>query len=146
MRRVDCIRARQSGFTLLEAIVAMVLIGTAGLALFSWINGSMISLTRVQETNARSDATINVLEYMHRVNPMLSPEGRATFGEYSIQWRARPISPIAEGVDQSRGLSLYQMGLFSTLISVTSDAGGLWFELRLQQVGYKKVRSGTPQD
>ena len=81
-------RNRQKGFTLLEAIVALVLIGSAGMALFSWINGNYISLSRIRDVNARSEATVNVLEYMDRVNPMLTPDGVAPLGAYSIRWRS----------------------------------------------------------
>lgn len=135
------VRTRQSGFTLLEAIVALVLISGAGMALFSWINQSITSLTKIQEANARSEATINILEYMDRVNPMLMPEGTAPLGAYSIRWRAQPISNITEGASYPQGLSLFQLALYRTDISVRKAQDMTWFELRLQQVGYKKVRS-----
>jgi len=40
---------RQRGFTLLEAVVAMVLISGAGAALFAWINSELGALARVQD-------------------------------------------------------------------------------------------------
>lgn len=134
-------RREQAGFTLIEAIVAMVLISGAGIALFSWINGNIVALSRVQEANARSDATTNVLEYMHRVNPMLVPEGRAVLGAYVIRWQASPASPIVEGVAFPRGRSLYQLALYDTTVAVAGEGGGGWFELKLKQVGYRQVRS-----
>lgn len=134
-------RNRQAGFTLLEAIVALVLIGSAGLALFSWINGNIMALTRIHDVNARSEATVNVLEYMDRVNPMLAPEGEAPLGAYSITWRSQATSSITEGVNYPRGQSFYQMALYSTSVSVKKAADQAWFELKLQQVGYKRVRS-----
>ncbi len=143
MSRRRAREARQAGFTLLEAIVAMVLISTAGLALFGWINGNLISLSRVQDANARSEATVNILEYMQRVNPMLAPDGQADLGRYSIRWKSEPTTPVAEGVDHPRGRSLYQLALYRTTVAVRSLEGGPWFELKMQQVGYRKVRSGT---
>ncbi|OIR06764.1 hypothetical protein GALL_110120 [mine drainage metagenome] len=132
---------RQAGFTLLEAIVAMVLISSAGMALFSWINGNIMTLTRIHDVNARSEATANILEYMDRVNPMLTPEGEAPLGAYMIAWRSRPTTNITEGVNYPRGQSLYQLALYSTAVSVKTAAGRTWFDLKLQQVGYKRVRS-----
>lgn len=139
-------RLRQAGFTLLEAIVAMVLIGGAGLALFGWINGSVASLRRVQDANARSEAMTNVLEYMERVNPMLRPEGMAPLGRYSIRWRARPITAIVDGVNYPSGIGLYQIALYGTTVSVLSEGERAWFELQLRQVGYKQVRSVAVHD
>lgn len=138
--------SRQGGFTLLEAIVAMVLIASTGLALFGWINGSVASLRRVQDANARSEAATNILEYMERVNPMLRPEGRAVLGTYSIQWRSQPVTKISDGVNYPSGISLYQLALYATTVSVTSDGNRAWFELQLRQVGYKQVRSGVVPD
>ena len=42
----------QRGFSLLEAIVALALLASVGMALLSWLNGSLISLRRVQEVAA----------------------------------------------------------------------------------------------
>jgi len=137
------LRTRQAGFTLLEAIVALVLIGSAGLALFGWINGNIMALTRIHDVNARSEATANILEYMDRVNPMLTPEGAAPLGAYSIRWRSQAISNISEGVNYPRGQSLYQLALYSTAVLVKSAGDQAWFELKLQQVGYKRVRSNA---
>ena len=135
--------ARLAGFTLLEAIVALVLISGAGMALFSWINGNIMALARIHDVNARSEATANILEYMDRINPMITPEGEAPLGAYSIIWRSQPTTNITEGVNYPRGQSLYQLALYSTAVSVKTAAGRAWFELKLQQVGYKKVRSNS---
>ena len=136
-------RTLQTGFTLLEAIVALVLISSAGLALFSWINGNVMALSRIHDVNVRSEATANILEYMDRVNPMLTPEGEAPLGAYSIKWRSQATTNITEGVGYPRGQSLYQMALYSTTVSVRSPGDQAWFELKLQQVGYKRVRSNS---
>ena len=139
-------RTRQAGFTLLEAIVALVLIGGAGLALFGWINGNIMALTRIHDVNARSEATANVLEYMDRVNPMLTPEGDAPLGAYSIKWRSQATSNITEGVNYPQGQSLYQLALYGTTVSVRRSGDQAWFELKLRQVGYKRVRSNFAVD
>ena len=70
---------RQSGFTLLEAVVAMVLISSTGAALLVWINAELGSVSRLQQSNAQSEAMVNVLEFMQTVNPMLTPDGKASF-------------------------------------------------------------------
>lgn len=134
-------KGRQTGFTLLEAIVALVLVSTAGLALFGWINTNIMALTRVQDANARSEATVNILEYMERVNPMLTPEGHARFGTYTMHWHSQPVTNVIDGANYPRGVSLYQLALYSTAISVKTDGNQAWFDMKLQQVGYKKVRT-----
>lgn len=136
---------RQAGFTLLEAIVAMVLVATIGMALFSWINTNVISLNRIQSANAQVEATANILEYMNTVNPMLVPEGKADLGTYRLHWKTEALTAIQDGANYPQGISLYQLALYRTTVNVEQSGGQPWFELSLRQVGYKKVRElGRP--
>lgn len=131
---------RQRGFTLIEAIIALVLIATTGMALFSWINSNIITLSRVQEANAESAATNSVLDYMSTVNPMFRPTGNANLGAYSISWKASVSGEARDGAGYPYGISQYQLALYETQISVQKVAGEPWFDFKLQQVGYKQVR------
>jgi general secretion pathway protein I len=132
--------ARQGGFTLIEAIVALVLIATTGMALFSWINSNIITLNRVQLSNAENAATLNVVEYMNNINPMASPEGKADLGAYRLVWKSEASTEPRDGAGYPFGISLYQLGLYQTKITVQTADGAFWFDFTLQQVGYKKVR------
>jgi len=58
-----------------------------------------------------------------------------------MHWRSRPITNVIDGANYPRGISLYQMALYSTSILVKTDGGQAWFDMKLQQVGYKKVRT-----
>ena len=127
---------RQRGFSLLEAVVAMVLISGAGYALFGWINSNIMTLNSIREANARAESTQNILEYMNSVNPMLNPSGNASLGQYKIRWDAKPITLIQDNV----AFSLYQLALYETLVKVETSARNAGFEFRFRQVGYKKVR------
>lgn len=131
---------KQLGFTLIEATVALVLIATAGMALFSWINSNIIALNRVQEINAENAATLNALEYMHNINPMTSPEGQANLGSCRLFWKAEAATELRGGAGYPYGSSLYQLGTYQTRITVQKPDGQFWFAFTLQQAGYKKVR------
>lgn len=139
-------RASARGFSLLEAIVALVVLASAGMALFSWLNSSTGALRRVEDANARSAATVNAVEFMQSVNPMLRPEGRMELGDYNIRWQATPLTTVVDGTDYPRGLSQYQLALYDTLVKATrGPRDEYWFEFKLKLVGYKKVRaSGSP--
>lgn len=131
---------KQSGFTLIEAIVALVLIGTTGMALFGWINTNIITLNRVQETNAENAATINALEYMNSINPMVSPEGQVNLGSCQLSWKAEATTEPRDGAGYPYGISLYQLGMYQTKITMRKPDGQFWFTFTLGQVGYKKIR------
>ncbi len=125
---------------MLEAVVAMVLISGTGAALFSWINTELASVSRLQQSNARAQTLANVLELMHTVNPMLTPEGAFSFTAFRLTWNAKVVTPIQDGVSYPQGIGLYQLALYDTMVRVNNPDGTLWFDFTLRQVGYKKVR------
>lgn len=131
---------KQRGFTLIEAIVALVLIGTTGMALFGWINTNIITLNRVQEINAKNAATLNAVEYMHNINPMIAPQGQANLGSCRLFWKAETTEEPRDGANYPYGVSLYQLGLYQTRVTIQKPDGQFWFGFTLQQAGYKKVR------
>jgi general secretion pathway protein I len=134
-------RAAERGFSLLEAIVAMVILASTGWALLAWINTSITSLGRIEESNARSAATANALEYMQTVNPMTRPQGRLRLGTLTIAWTTRPLTPVLDGSNFPRGVGLYQLAMYETVVR-TFRNGELdaFVEFRMKQVGYRQVR------
>lgn len=130
----------QQGFTLIEAIVALVLIATTGMALFSWIDSNIVTLSRVREINAQNAATLNAIDYMHDINPMISPEGQANLGAYRLSWKSEATVDPRDGANYPLGVSLYQLAMYRTQITLQKPEGQFWFDFTLEQVGYKKVR------
>ena len=118
----------------------MVLISGAGAALFAWINSELGALARVQQSDARADAMVNAVEFMHTVNPMLSPEGKVAIAGYTLVWKATAVSVVQDGVSYPRGVSLYQLALYDNYVTVQQTDGTRWFDFTLRQVGYKRVR------
>lgn len=136
--------SRQRGFTLLEAIVAMVLISTTGMALYSWIGTELSSVSRLQDANERAEVTANAIEFMQSVNPMLRPEGKTDFSAFRMAWQAKEVTEVQNGVSYPRGISLYQLALYDTAIKIQHADGKPWFDITLRQVGYKRVRDNKP--
>ncbi len=124
-------------------MVALVILASSGMALFSWVNASIVSLRRVEDANARSAAQSNALEFMESVNPMLRPQGRMDLGEYRIDWQSSPITQPMDGSEYPRGRSFFELALYETVVKAYRGTDGFWFEFKLKQVGYKRVRSGV---
>lgn len=137
-------RHRVRGFTLLEAMVALAILGGTGMALFSWISTSVTSQRRVEDANRRSEAIANTIEYMQTVNPMQAAQGRFDFGDFRVEWDAVPTTAKVDGVAYPRGLSSYQLALYDTHVNAVRGDDAHWFELRLQLVGFKRVREMGP--
>lgn len=130
---------RQRGFTLLEAIVALVLISTSGLALYSWLNSSLISLQRVESAEQRAWAMSNALQRLRLVNPAEVPAGTERAGRLQIHWQSSPKQPLTDGVSFPNGIGLYQVGLYDTQVRIEQDGQPIG-KFQFQQFGYKKVR------
>ena len=122
----------QRGFTILEAIIALVLITSTGMALLSWINTNLITLQHVQRSYQRHEAMRNALAYMDTVNPLEKPHGKETVGIYTFQWKANAVQ-LPKG-----GKGLYQMALYDTEVEVFNDKTLLAL-FTLRQVGFKQI-------
>ncbi len=132
-------RSAQSGFTLLEALVSLVLIAGIGMALYGWINSNLIGLQRVKYHNEKAMVLRNVLEWMKQVNPMEQPEGSREINGWQVAWESREIAPPKDGVGHPGGIGLFQVALYDTRVTV-SYPGEVLDEVTLRQFGYKQVR------
>lgn len=130
---------KHQGFTLLEAVVALVLIATAGMALLDWVNNNLMNLNRVQTLQQRNEAIRSALVFMESVNPLEHPEGNQTIGVYTFSWQSQPIESPKDGVSFTGDVGFYQLGLFDVQMTITVN-NQLLTQFSMRQVGYKQVR------
>lgn len=133
-------RFAQSGFGLLEAIVALVLISVAVMAAYDWINTNLITISRVQDVVSKTQTKNNVLGFMANLNPMQNPSGKQDFLDYRLDWQSKPIAPEQDQISGTQGMGLYRVGLYEITLNIQHPDGSPWFSERITQVGYKKVR------
>ena len=122
----------QRGFTLLEAIVALVLISSTGMALLNWINTNLMTLQHVQQTYQRHEAMRNALAFMDTINPQIRTQGKETVGIYTFRWKAQTVK-LPRG-----GKGIYQISLYDTQVEVIFEKT-LLARFTLRQVGFKQV-------
>ena len=134
----------EAGFTLLEGLVAIALLAGTMFAIFTLVGGVLSSANRVGRSNETAQATLNALEIMSVVNPMLQDTGKIDLGLYTVSWKSAATTPIADGVGYPVGVSLYQLALFKTNVRVEGPQGTLLTAFDLRQVGYRRVRDPTP--
>lgn len=132
-------RRHAAGFTLLEAIVAMVVFAMGALALYQWQATSLAALSRVDVQSRRLDVARDALEALRDVNPMAEPEGERALGDYMLYWQANPIEPRRTGLSQAGYASLFDVALYDTEAWVVADATELT-RFRVRLVGFEQVR------
>lgn len=136
-------RRRNRGFSLLEAIVALVLVASTGVAVFSWINVNLITLNRSRAQAVAATATRNALEVMRSVNPGEQPAGSVEIDGWTYEWNATELQPMVNGAGYPGGMSLFDVGLFDTRVRVLHE-GSAVADFQLRQPGYKQAREWNP--
>jgi general secretion pathway protein I len=127
------------GFTLLEALVSMLLIATIGMASFDWINSSLENMERIEAHHLRQQAIKNALIFMETVNPMEYPSGEIKMGHYTVQWNSSSTEPAKDGAGYPFGLSLYHIGLYDMHVKIDiNDKEIAKFDVR--RTGYRQER------
>lgn len=133
-------RRAAHGFTLLEAIVALVVFSLGAFALYGWLSTNVITLNRILERQQLEVAMHSALDLIRRSNPMEAPTGQRKVGDFTVTWSSTPLEPPKGGVDQSGGPSIFMVGLYELDVRATRD-GKEVHAFRVRQVGWKQVRT-----
>lgn len=134
---------KQRGFTLLETIIALVLISSVGMALLSWVHSNIMNLQQVRNANERNQAIRNTLSFMDTVNPSLIPTGEHQLGMFLIRWQANLVDGPKDGITLDGRIGYFQLALFDNYITILKD-DQILTQFALRQTGYQQVR--TPED
>jgi len=130
---------RHSGFTLLEAIVAMVIVSTVGLALYSWLTSNLQILQRIEAATERASAQQLAVDWAQTINPLDQPNGETRLGDYTLSWEGRPLEDPMDGAASDGGPSLYQIALYELDVTV-SIPGQEDVSFSMRRVGHEQVR------
>lgn len=131
---------RVAGFTLLEAIVALVIFSMGAFALYGWLATNVQTLERIQARRDAAAVRASALDMLELVNPMAEADGRRALGRFEVRWRARPLAPPREGVTQVGLPTLFQVGLYEVDVRVLSQAREV-DRFSVRRVGYRQVGS-----
>lgn len=137
------------GFTLLEVVVALVIVSTCGLVLFSWINQNLATAARLRDAQARAQLQIEGVNWLTVINPAMEPEGQREQGDLRLTWRATLVEPMRTEFDFGGSLlPRWMVGLYRVDAKVMRVDSGM--EAKWQQLasGWKPaihIVSPTPR-
>jgi len=129
----------QRGFSLLEAIVAMTILATVGLALFAAMSQATQMTARAERARRADSALRNAAAWMQSVNPALTPEGEQKLGDVVVRWSSEPIEPVRDAMTGYLQPGLYQVGLYRVRLEVSQDGERL-ADIDIRRAGYRQVR------
>jgi general secretion pathway protein I len=139
-RRTAFIHITKSrGFTLLEAMVALVIFSMVAIGIYSWINTNLLTLNRLAEVAATEQVLNSSVERLKLVDMSKETSGRFNVNSYWVEWNADLLEPWKNGVTSAGAIGLYDLGLFNIKLTFSKDdrvVGG--YEYR--HTSYKQVR------
>lgn len=131
--------AKAAGFTLLEAIVALVVFSMGAFALYGWLSTNIITLERIRDRQEVEAAMHSALDMVRRTNPMEIPAGQRRAGNLMVSWTSAPLEDPKPNVDQWGSPGIFSVGLYEANVRVLRDGEELKV-FKVRQVGWKQVR------
>src|SRR4051812_14499450 len=113
-------RTRQTrGFTLLEAIVALVIIAAVVIPLLSFVSATAQALITAAETNERSFAQQAAVAMLASLNPRDEPRGQLALDQdVTVSWVAEPIIPQMTDISLGSPLSGFTFGFYRVTVTL----------------------------
>jgi general secretion pathway protein I len=128
-----------AGFGLLEAIVALALLAGTGLALFSWIQQSLQSATRLQQRDLEARLLLSAQALIETTNPMLQPQGTVEVGDLRATWRAEAVEPERHNLTFVPGVAgPFRIGLYRLHVDARDVRQGTEVHFEQWQVGTQR--------
>lgn len=111
----------EAGFTLLETIVALVILTAGLMGFYSFLVTMLHGADRLQSASIAYDRHINALELAKTLNPMNAPEGTFNVGSYRIQWASQLIKNVRQSSRYPVGSGLFKVALYRMTFRFPDD-------------------------
>lgn len=131
-------KSTNKGFSLLEAIVALLLVTMLGMATFSWISNLLLSVEKIETRGLSNLIKRNVNEFLTDINMMSLPSGERELSGLKVIWSAELVEPVKRGKNSTGGATQFELGLYRVAVSV-EDGNEELMQFETFQVGYKSI-------
>lgn len=128
---------------LLEAIVAIAIVGIAIIPMVTFVSQMVSALTRAGDVNAQNLAKQAIIELLEPLNPLEQPVGEDQIGDLALRWVSENVVPPNTVTRVGTGLSGFSMGFYNVTISVDRADRKPWFSFVMRKVGYHSMSAGS---
>ena len=113
-------RSNQNGFTLLEAMVAIVVLSSVSFAVFSWVNQSVQLLMRADAVMTQELVLADLLSEMEFIDLRFDSEGELERDGIKLHWSSKAVE-TREGRTPAGLLGFYDMTLYEVVVRIHRD-------------------------
>lgn len=134
-------RNESSGFSLLEALAALLVISVALIPIFQ-MQAALADGSRRAELQAeRILSSADVRAFLTTLNPMTEPQGEQAFDGVTLAWRAREVERIVRTSPIQPEEEI--VALFQVEITIEDDEGGTIYSDLIYSVGWTDPKRAT---
>ena len=112
----------ERGFSLLEALVALVILSAAMATTFVWVDGSLKQTDRVKKSNEAIKLARGAVARIGPYELLRSAEGNFIFEEFEVIWSGEIIDRAA-GVSSNGVRSDFDLALFDLFLVIKDERG-----------------------
>lgn len=132
---------QQRGISLIEVIVALVVISGFGAALFVWAGQTLKTASRAMAVLDEVTLDSNISEFAVSLNPARMPQGRLHVGTQTYEWSSKIQRAVADHVRHPVGTSPFAVSTYTVKVKVLDrDSGQLLREGERIVAGFQQVR------
>lgn len=136
-----------AGFGLLEAIVALALLAGSGMALFSWIQQSLQSATRLRTAEQEARLLLTAQALIETVNPADQSQGSMEVSGVTLRWQAEVVETPRRNVTFSMGEpGPWLVGLYRVRVAAQDREAGAAVDFMQLRTGLRRLgpAEGSP--
>jgi len=128
------------GVSLLEAVVALAILGSSGLALFAWLQQNLETASRLRVVNQEARLMLDAQALVETVNPLVNPRGERRAGAISVRWQAEALeAPRRNATFVPGALGPWQVGLFRLDVEAQDERTTARVSFQQWRVGSQRV-------
>lgn len=125
---------KSAGFTLLEAVVALTILGFVLLGAFTWVGNDLSALGKVRDLALEESAVQQAIAELEQVDLGAQPTGVLDWNGFRIGWRAELLTPVRQGRTGTGAPGLYDLALYGVQLDIANGVRVLGRqELRMVQ-------------
>ncbi len=141
--RTSMRRAAHGGFTILEAIVALVVFASGTIALYGLYSTNVTALVKSAESMRQAPLVRRAVEQLSALHFTDESSGEFEIEGVRFTWTADRLEPYRQGQNAAGAVGSFQVGLYQLDFTAT-DQGRLLGRYSMRVMGHEVVRPPLP--